>query len=379
MRRRSTPPPLAGWGWGEGWVHRRSGDARTPPPAPHPQGEGEACSLRVLALAAAILLLACLPARAGDEDQDLQFIPPAAQQAQPPAAVAPAATGTQRNYLEDAFQLTALRPNLVVPLPPPDPAHWENWLFLDSRDEWHLGDGVRFTYSGRLNFRAADSLPFPDHENVRNDLREAYVTWQPSDGTWLELGRINLKSGVALGYNPTDFFKTRAVVEPLTADPSVLREDRLGTLMLLGQHIWEGGSITAAFAPRVTLPTAVYRNTALPSFDPMLDRTNAQDRFLLKGSVNITHGRRAGAAAVSRRRPHPGRRQHDDRHRPADRGLCRVGRRRARRPDHRRAELRPRDRHAATRRTVGDPGRCGAAFPERSRAGCVVDAGRTPS
>ena len=67
-----------------------------------------------------------------------------------------------------------------------------------------------------------------------NELREAFISWQPADGTWIDLGRINLKSGVAVGYNPTDFFRTRAVVEPLTADPTVLREDRLGTLMLLG-------------------------------------------------------------------------------------------------------------------------------------------------
>jgi hypothetical protein len=276
-------------------VQRRQADVRTPPPIPLPQGEGgqrfhsfrhRSCTLLVVAILAA----SCIPALAADEDQDLQFIPQAAQQPPQAAPAVTTASGTQHNYLEDAFQETALRPNLLVPLPPPDPARWEDWLFLDSRDEWQLGDGVHFTYSGRFNFRAADNLPFPTHENVRNDLREAYVIWQPSDGTWLELGRINLKSGVALGYNPTDFFKTRAVVEPLTADPSVLREDRMGTLMVFGEHVWTGGSIAIAFAPQVTLPTAVYRDTELPDFDPMLDRTNAQDRFLLKGSVNLAPG-----------------------------------------------------------------------------------------
>ena len=121
-----------------------------------------------------------------------------------------------------------------MPFPPPTPASWEDRLFLDSRDEWNLGDNVTLTYSGRFNLRAANDMPFPSHENVLNDLREAFVSWQPADGTWIDLGRINLKSGVAVGYNPTDFFRTRAVVEPLTADPTVLREDRLGTLMLLG-------------------------------------------------------------------------------------------------------------------------------------------------
>ena len=158
------------------------------------------------------------------------------------------------------------------------------------RHEWRLGDGLLFDYSGRFNLRAANDLPFPSHENVLNELREAFVSWQPAESVWIDVGRINLKSGVAVGFNPTDFFRSRSVVLPLTVDPSVLREDRLGTLMVQGQYFWTGASLTAAFAPRVTLPTAIYRNNDLPNFDPMLDRTNAQDRFLLKGSMLIAEG-----------------------------------------------------------------------------------------
>jgi hypothetical protein len=224
---------------------------------------------------------------AAEEDKDLDLIPEAAQTA---SAATAAPTPGQRNYIEDALSVSLPRSGLAVPFPPPSPSSWEDRLFLDSRDAWHLGDGLSFTYSGRLNLRAENDIPFPDHENVRNDLREAFASWQPTDGVWLDLGRINVKSGVAAGYNPTDFFRTRAVVEPLTADPSVLREDRLGTLMALGQYVWSGGSVTAAFAPQVTLPTALYTNLNLPSFDPMLDRTNAQDRFLLKASLTVANG-----------------------------------------------------------------------------------------
>ena len=123
-----------------------------------------------------------------------------------------------------------------------------------------------------------------------NELREVFISWQSAAGTWIDLGRINLKSGVAVGYNPTDFFRSRAVVEPLTADPAVLREDRLGTLMLLAQHVWTGGLVTAAYAPKVTQPTAIYSDIDLPCFDPMLDRTNAEHRLLLKGSLTIANG-----------------------------------------------------------------------------------------
>jgi hypothetical protein len=76
-------------------------------------------------------------------------------------------------------------------------------------------------------------------------------------------------------------------VEPLSADPTVLREDRLGALMLRGQQLLEAGSITVAFAPKLYEPSPIYTNTNLPSLNPMLDRTNASNRFLAKGSINL--------------------------------------------------------------------------------------------
>ena len=245
---------------------------------------------RALTAALALLSVAGNPAFAAQEDQDLDLIPQAAQQSAPPAVPASTGAGTQRSYLENALSMTPLRGGLLVPLPPPTPASWDERLFFDTRHEWRLGDGLQFNYSGRFNLRAANDLPFPGHENVLNELREAYLSWQPSASVWLDVGRINLKSGVAVGHNPTDFFRTRSVVLPLTADPTILREDRLGTLMVQGQYLWTGGSVMAAFAPRVTLPTAIYRSNNLPAFDPMLDRTNAEDRFLLKGSMQVAEG-----------------------------------------------------------------------------------------
>ncbi len=227
---------------------------------------------------------------AAEEDKDLELIPQPAQQPAASALSPATGTGTQRNYLEGTLSATALRDSLVVPFPPPTPASWEGRVLLDMRDEWRLADGLTLNLSDRFNLRAANDLPFPSHENVLNEPREACLSWRPTEGVWLDLGRINLKSGVAVGYNPTDFFRSRAVVDPLTADPTVLREDRLGTLILMGQRVWPGGSVTAAFAPRVTLPTAIYRTNNLPSFDPMLDRTNAENRLLIKGSVTLADG-----------------------------------------------------------------------------------------
>ncbi len=224
---------------------------------------------------------------AAQENNDLDLIPEAARgEAPPPPATSATSDGSQRIYLENAAILDSRRA-VLVPFPPPAQPDWEERLFLDARKDWHIAPGLSATYSGRLNLRAEDNLPIPTHENVRNDFREAYASWNPSPQLFLDAGRINLKSGVAAGYNPTDFFKTRAVVEPLTSDPQVLREDRLGTAMLFGQRIFEGGAVTAAFAPKLEDKSRIYTNATLPSFRPMLDRTNAEDRLLLKGSYDL--------------------------------------------------------------------------------------------
>jgi len=236
----------------------------------------------------ALLVLALADAAAfADENSDLDLIPEAATQRPGPAPAAPAGAANQRLYLEDAFTATARRGGLLVPFPPPKPASWQERLFLDARKQWALDDRLNFTLSDRFNLRAQDNLDFPNHEIAINDFREGYASWEALDRTYLDAGRINLKSGVAVGFNPTDFFKTRAVVDPLSVDPTVLREDRVGTLMGLGERIWQGVTLMFAVAPKLYDPTPVYNNTNLRSFDPSLDRTNAHERFLVKGSANL--------------------------------------------------------------------------------------------
>jgi hypothetical protein len=116
------------------------------------------------------------------------------------------------------------------------------------------------------------------------------LSWSAGNSVFLEVGRINLKSGVAEGFNPTDFFKTRAVVEPTSIDPAVLREDRLGVVMLQAQSIGAAGSVTIALAPKLAGDSPPYGNNNLPSFNPMLDRTNARWRGLIKGSLDLSGG-----------------------------------------------------------------------------------------
>jgi hypothetical protein len=210
----------------------------------------------------------------------------------PAALVQPAGEGVPGRslYLQGDLTFNRQRDGLAVPLPPPPPPQWEARAFLDLRLNRPFGDDLSLSYSGRLNLRAADGEATPSRENIRHDWRETYLSWSGGSAVFLELGRINLKSGVAEGFNPTDYFKTRAVVEPTSVDPAVLREDRLGAVMLQLQSIGASGSVTAALAPRLAGDSPLYENNNLPSFNPMLDRTNARWRALIKGSLDLSRG-----------------------------------------------------------------------------------------
>src|SRR5215471_16617029 len=219
------------------------------------------------------------------EDDDLDRIPN--PQSSVDAEHAQSGNGNQRLYVENAYTGSTGRGTLFVPVPQSTASAWQDRLFVDVRREWRAGRRLTLTFSDRLNVRAENDLEFPTQQNVINDWREGFFSWEIFDSTYVDGGRINLKSGAALGFNPTDFFKTRAVVEPLSSDPSILREDRLGTLMLRAQRIWTGGAMTVAFAPAVSHISPIYSDSNLPSVGPSFDRTNARARLLVKGSINV--------------------------------------------------------------------------------------------
>ena len=122
-------------------------------------------------------------------------------------------------------------------------------LSLDFTHSSRIAPGLRVAVSDRLDHvYPAD----PGSDATVNSLREAYVSWQPETGsTILEFGRINLRYGPAYGYNPTDFFRDNSLRVLTTINPFSLRENRLGTVMLRGQQLWNGGSLSAAFSPKL--------------------------------------------------------------------------------------------------------------------------------
>jgi len=220
----------------------------------------------------------------GEENSDLNLIPKSIETVKAEPAHEEHSPLNGRAYLEDA--LTGwLNKGLLVPVPIKLP-NWQNRTSLDLDYSWQFAEKFRLSLSNRLNAIAGNAITFPSGENARNDFREGYLSWELFPRTFLEAGRINLRNGVALGYNPTDFFKPRTAVDIVSIDPSAIREDRLGSIMVKGQRIFSNGAVTLAFSPRVEKQSPLLI-TQHASFNPLFGQTNSHNRFLASLSYNI--------------------------------------------------------------------------------------------
>ncbi|GLU33356.1 hypothetical protein Busp01_31980 [Trinickia caryophylli] len=111
--------------------------------------------------------------------------------------------------------------------------------------------------------------------NAVDTLKQAYLSWQPNPTTIVDAGRVNLREGVAQGFNPTDFFKTNAVRSIVSIDPASLRENRMGSVMLRGQVLWASGSLSGLVSPKLA------SQPSSATFNPDLGATNNQSRYML--------------------------------------------------------------------------------------------------
>ena len=189
-------------------------------------------------------------------------------------------------FLEDALTTSSFEDEVAVPYPPALAVRWQGRTSVDAILQWKPIKSLSFTVSDRANLYVQDKQAFMSPDTIRNDFREGYVTWEPHTSVYVEAGRINVRNGAALGFNPTDFFKTRALVGQASLDPSVIRQNRLGTLMVRGQAIWSGGSASVAFAPKVMSPSPVIDSDPL-GVDPQIAATNAAARVLGTLSVDV--------------------------------------------------------------------------------------------
>jgi hypothetical protein len=151
------------------------------------------------------------------------------------------------------------------------------------------GERASIDMGYRRAFSPAWSVAFSDRlDGLRdtrsravNTLKEAYVDWRDDDAVIVDLGRVNQHIGVAVGYNPTDVFKSNAIRDAISQNPDSLRSDRLGVAMLRGQFLWRDGALTGIVAPRLDGVSSD------APFSADFGATNNENRWVLMGNQQL--------------------------------------------------------------------------------------------
>ncbi len=201
---------------------------------------------------------------------------------------------------QDDIDLQALQ---LADMAQTKPEAVSNWVIFGeaSLGGTVLRDGDRFQPNQRLSFDLqydntfqpgwrvvisdrydADNPAQPPNNNTINTIKEAYVSWQTRPDLLFDFGRINDRSGVALGYNPTDYFKTDAVRSVVSVDPNSLKQNRQGSVMLRAQELFDNGSVTLIYSPRIDA------TTDNATFNPDFGATNNENRWLLSVSPRFS-------------------------------------------------------------------------------------------
>ena len=249
-----------------------------------------------------------LAAAQAGQDEDLDLIPQSVSEALRPARKEGKGRLSLQFFAEDEYQVNGNRSS-VVQLPASYLPNWRNRFTFYSKADVSMGESLAFSVTDRLNQLTDSYSNFPSG-STQNELNEAYLSWKIGGGNYLDAGRINLKNGVAAGFNPVDYFKRDAVALRTSEDPLVLRDNRLGTVMLLAQSIQSFGSFTVAAAPQIYASRGTFL-TDKTSFGLGLEHTNPYPRYLARfnGSFKEINGELLyynengdsfGGAAVSR-------------------------------------------------------------------------------
>ncbi len=152
-------------------------------------------------------------------------------------------------------------------------------LSLDLQVDTRLNAQWRAVLSDQLDQRWQHHFNAP---KATNTLREAYLSWQPQPERAVDIGRINARFGVAMGYNPTDYFRAGANRSITSADPASLKKNRQGSVMLRGQTLWNGGSLTALLSPNLA------DQPSDAPFSLNVGATNPRHRWLIALTQRLT-------------------------------------------------------------------------------------------
>jgi hypothetical protein len=110
-------------------------------------------------------------------------------------------------------------------------------------------------------------------------IKDLYYKTAYNERYFFELGRMNVKEGIASGYNPTDYFKGGSSFT-LSVDPKEKKENRLGALLIQASAILDDMTIKVLYSPEVSVKSqSIWANKNYLGVH--LDESNNQDRTTL--------------------------------------------------------------------------------------------------
>ncbi len=127
-----------------------------------------------------------------------------------------------------------------------------------------------------------------DFKAIKLNLKELYSRIDFASDHFLEIGRINIREGVARGYNATDYFKGAGLVFD-SLIPSERRENRLGTLLVQSTLFLDRATLKMLYAPKIS----VKKNKIWSDKEKvglLLDTTNYKDRASLYMDLKLYEG-----------------------------------------------------------------------------------------
>ncbi len=127
-----------------------------------------------------------------------------------------------------------------------------------------------------------------DFKAIKLNVKELYRRIDLASDHFLEMGRINIREGVARGYNATDYFKGGGLIFD-SLIPSERRENRLGTLLVQSTLFLDRTTLKMLYAPRIS----VKKNKIWSDKEKvglLLDTTNYKDRASLYMDLKLYDG-----------------------------------------------------------------------------------------
>jgi len=108
------------------------------------------------------------------------------------------------------------------------------------------------------------------------NLKELYYKGKISEKNLFEIGRVNIKEGVARGFNPTDYFKGTTSLT-LSTDPKERKDNRLGSLLIQDTMFFDNMTLKAIYSPKISVDSDKILSDK-EHYGLYLDETNYRDR-----------------------------------------------------------------------------------------------------